>query len=388
MSNDLPASTLRTSCFSSQATDPASSARAGVLRLPHATLETPVFMPVGTRASVRALTSEEVWGLGYKLILGNTYHLLLRPGPEVMAELGGLRRFMNWPGAILTDSGGFQVFSLAKLVKIREDGVQFASHLDGTRFTLTPELSSDVQAALGSDIVMAMDECVRYPAEPKYLQQATERSYRWTRRSLERFRERGPIDNRFFGIVQGGCDPNLRRWSAEQIVALDCDGYAIGGLSVGEPRELCLATLDSTVPHLPADRPRYLMGVGTLADLLDGVRRGIDMFDCVLPTRLGRHGRAVLPQGHLNLLNARFRRDASPIDPSCRCNTCRQHTRAYLHHLFHAQELTALRLTTHHNLWVYARFMEGIREAIRGGTLADFATSFAAAANGEPASPS
>lgn len=371
--------------FQVLAREPASAARAGLLRLEHADIETPAFMPVGTRASVRSLTSEEVASLGYRLILANTYHLLLRPGPEVVEQLGGLRRFMNWEGAILTDSGGFQVFSLAKLVKIVEEGVKFASHLDGSRFMLSPELATDVQLSLDSDVVMSFDECIRYPSEERYVRQATERSFRWTKRSHERFLARRRNRNLFFGIVQGGFSPELRRWSAENLVGLDCDGYAIGGLSVGEPKAMCFETLAVTTPLLPEDRPRYLMGVGTLEDILRGVRLGVDMFDCVLPTRLGRHGHAVLPGGHLNLMNARFRTEAFPIDETCRCNTCRHHTRAYLHHLFRAGELTALRLTTHHNLWVYARFMESIRAAIREGKLEEFTSAFLAKAG--PASP-
>lgn len=342
-----------------------SAARAGRLTLEHAELETPVFMPVGTQASVKSLSSADVAGLGFRLILANTYHLLLRPGPKVMEELGGIRRFMAWNGAVLTDSGGFQVFSLAKLLKIREEGVRFASHLDGSQLFLTPELAVDMQLALDSDVVMAFDECVRWPAEETYVREATERSFRWTRRSHTRFHERRKNANQFFGIVQGGFSEPLRRWSVDQVVALGCDGHAVGGLSVGEPKELGFDTLAATVPLLPEDRPRYLMGVGTLHDIWRAVKLGVDMFDCVLPTRLARHAHVLVPGGHLNLKNATYRSDASPIDPDCRCMTCQSHSRAYLHHLFRAGEVAALRLATLHNLWVYARFMESVRQAVR-----------------------
>ncbi|MBI3891053.1 MAG: tRNA guanosine(34) transglycosylase Tgt [Candidatus Wallbacteria bacterium] len=357
------------SAFTVLARDPCSDARAGLLKLEHAEVQTPVFMPVGTQASVKAMASEDVADLGYRLILANTYHLLLRPGAEVMEQLGGIRRFMGWDGAVLTDSGGFQVFSLAKLLEIREEGVLFASHLDGSRVMLTPELATDMQLALDSDVVMAFDECIRWPAEDRYVREATERSYRWTRRSHQRFLERRKNANQFFGIVQGGFSRELRRWSVESVVELGCDGNAVGGLSVGEPKELGFDTLSYTVPLLPADRPRYLMGVGTLQDIWRAVRLGVDMFDCVLPTRLARHAHVLSGGAHLNLKNARFRTDASPIDESCRCMTCQRHSRAYLHHLFRAGEVAALRLATRHNLWVYARFMEAVRLAIREGRL-------------------
>jgi queuine tRNA-ribosyltransferase len=349
-------------------------ARRGRLLTAHGVVETPVFMPVGTAATVKAMTAEGVAATGARFVLGNTYHLMLRPGAERIAALGGLHRFMNWPHAILTDSGGFQVMSLAKLRKIGEDGVTFRSHLDGSAHLLTPERSIEIQHLLGADITMALDECTPYPSPPDAVEKSMELSMRWAERSRSSFVERP--GHGIFGIVQGGVHPDLRRHSAARLVEIGFDGYAVGGLAIGEGQATTFAVLDATVPALPADRPRYLMGVGKPADLVGGVMRGIDMFDCVLPTRSGRTAQAFTRRGTLNLRNARHADDTAPLDPECRCPACAGYSRAYLHHLCKSGEILAAMLLTAHNLHYYADLMAGMRGAIENGALADFATAF------------
>jgi len=340
-------------------------ARAGILRTPHGDLATPVFAPVGTQATVKTLTPAQVSELGASLILANTYHLYLRPGDELVREMGGLHRFMQWPGPILTDSGGFQVFSLAQTRKIDDDGVTFKSHVDGSTHRFTPEKSIQIQENLNADIIMAFDECSD-PNDRTYSRFAMERTHRWAERSLAA-KTRG--DQALFGIIQGGVDPDLRTASAEFIASLPFPGIAIGGLSVGETKEEMYATLDLLNPLLPEDRPRYLMGVGTPEDLIEGVRRGVDIFDCVLPTRLARHNAAFSPGGRLNLMNATYARDPRPIDENCDCYTCRTFTRAYLRHLIAAKELLAGALLSIHNLRALVRLMEEMRGYILEGIL-------------------
>jgi queuine tRNA-ribosyltransferase len=346
------------------------AARAGRLSTAHGVVETPAFMPVGTAATVKAMTPEGVAATGARLILGNTYHLMLRPGAERIAELGGLHRFMNWPHAILTDSGGFQVMSLAALRKIGEDGVEFHSHLDGSKYLLTPERSIDIQRLLGADITMAFDECTPFPADRGAVEASMELSMRWAERSRSAFIERE--GHGIFGIVQGGVHADLRERSAKRLVATGFDGYAIGGLAIGEGQDTTFAMTEATVPALPADRPRYLMGVGKPADLVGAVKRGIDMFDCVLPTRSGRTAQAFTRNGALNLGNARHAEDRAPLDPGCRCPACAGFSRAYLHHLVKAGEILAAMLLTAHNLTYYADLMAAMRGAIVQGKLAEF----------------
>ena len=336
-----------------------------------AIVPTPVFMPVGTAGTVKAMTADAVRATGARLVLGNTYHLMLRPGAERVAALGGLHRFMDWPGPILTDSGGFQVMSLAGLRTMDEGGVTFRSHLDGTAHRLTPESSTAIQAQLDATITMAFDECTPFPATEAQARSSMELSMRWAARSRAAFSARPGYGQ--FGIVQGGVFPALRTRSVEALVPLGFEGYAIGGLAVGEGQEAMFAVLDFTAPQLPADRPRYLMGVGTPADLLGAVARGIDMFDCVMPTRAGRTARAYTSQGVLNLRNARHAADPGPLDPVCRCLACTRHSRAYLHHLFRAGEMLGPMLLTGHNLTYYADLMAGMRTAIVAGRLAEHA---------------
>ena len=349
------------------------AARAGRLTTAHGVIETPVFMPVGTAATVKAMTPEGVAATGARLILGNTYHLMLRPGAERIAALGGLHRFMNWPHAILTDSGGFQVMSLAALRKIGEEGVEFRSHLDGSRHLLTPERSVDIQRLLGADITMAFDECTPYPAEPAAVEASMELSMRWAARSRRAFVERP--GHGIFGIVQGGVHADFRERSARRLTAIEFDGYAIGGLAVGEGQATTFAMVEATVPFLPEDQPRYLMGVGKPADLVGAVKRGIDMFDCVLPTRSGRTAQAFTRTGALNLRNARHAEDTAPLDEECRCPACTGFSRAYLHHLVKTGEILAAMLLTTHNLTYYADLMAAMREAIALGRLAHFQVS-------------
>ena len=388
--------------------DPGTRARAGILHTPHGTIETPVFMPVGTAGTVKGLSQEELERLGVQILLGNTYHLYLRPGHELIRELGGLHRFMSWPRAILTDSGGYQIMSLEGLGKATEDGYEFRSHLDGSRHFLTPEAAVEVQVALGSDIMMALDHCVQYPSTPQVASAAMQLTSRWARRCRNAFdgnRESGtgsrqsgvgsrvsgseaqysapnltsspdtrlPTPNSpvptpaLFGIVQGGIDTDLRRHSVDDLAAIGFEGYGIGGLSVGEPKAATYDTTEWTASLLPQDRPRYLMGVGTPQDLVECVARGVDMFDCVMPTREARHGAIFTSEGRLNIKSARYARDTGPLDPACSCAVCGRYSRAYLRHLFATREFLGPALATRHNLHFYLDTMREIRDAIRSG---------------------
>ena len=345
--------------------DDKTRARRGRLTTPHGVIETPVFMPVGTAATVKAVKPDDVKEAGAQIILANTYHLYLRPGHEVIKRAGGLHSYMGWEGPILTDSGGFQVFSLASLGKISDEGVEFSSHIDGSKHMLTPEKSIEIQRALGSDIMMAFDECVPYPAERAYVEQSVLRTTGWLKRCKDAHKDAGR--QALFGIMQGGLYADLRRRSAEQITELDLPGYAIGGLSVGEPKEIMYETLDGCAELLPEDKPRYLMGVGSPDALLEGTALGVDMFDCVLPTREARHGRAMTRDGSVNLRNAAYAEDFSPLDPECGCYCCRTFTRSYLRHLVMAKEMLAATLISIHNLTFLTDLMAGARAAIERG---------------------
>ncbi|MCI6711229.1 MAG: tRNA guanosine(34) transglycosylase Tgt [Anaerovoracaceae bacterium] len=354
--------------------DPRTRARRGRLHTPHGTIETPVFMPVGTAGTVKAMLPEEVKSLGAEIILSNTYHLYLRPGHDIVREAGGLHKFMNWDRPILTDSGGFQVFSLGAMRKISEEGVKFRSHIDGSSHMLTPEKSIEVQNALGSDIMMAFDECAPYPADYSYVKNSLERTTRWLRRCKEAHKD--TERQSLFGIMQGGMYKDLRYQSAMEIVELDLPGYAIGGLSVGEPRELMYEVLDYAADYLPKDKPRYVMGVGTPDHLFEGVERGVDMFDCVLPTRLARNGSAMTSHGKVNIKNARFERDFTPLDHECDCYVCRNYSRAYLRHLFKANEILSSMLLSYHNLHFLVHTMQNIREAIEQDRFTEYKREF------------
>ncbi|WP_300298209.1 tRNA guanosine(34) transglycosylase Tgt [Ferrovibrio sp.] len=360
--------------FSVSASDGA--ARRGRLETAHGVIDTPTFMPVGTAATVKAMTPEAVRETGAQIILGNTYHLMLRPTAERVAKLGGLHRFMNWPGPILTDSGGFQVMSLSQLNKVTEQGVTFQSHIDGARHELTPERSIEIQHLLDATITMQLDECVKLPATEQRAAEAMRLSIRWAERCRTAFRQREGYG--LFGIVQGGTNAALREESAKGLLGIGFDGYAVGGLAVGETQEEMFATLDVTVPHLPADRPRYLMGVGKPSDLVGAVMRGIDMFDCVMPTRSGRTGQAFTRRGSINIRNARHAEDPRPLDEHCRCPACRDYSRAYLHHLVRSDEILGAMLMTQHNLTYYQDLMIGMRAAIAEGRLQAFAADFQA----------
>ncbi len=344
------------------------AARAGLLRTAHGDVDTPVFMPVGTVGTVKAMTADAVRSTGASVVLGNTYHLMLRPGAEQVAALGGLHRFMDWPGPILTDSGGFQVMSLAQLRKLDAEGVTFQSHIDGSRYRLTPARSIAIQHLLDATITMALDECTPFPATHEQARVSLDLSMRWAERSKAAFVDRPGYG--LFGIVQGSTYPDLRATSAAALTGIGFDGYAVGGLAVGEGQAAMFETLDATVPHLPADRPRYLMGVGTPDDLLGAVARGIDMFDCVIPTRGGRTARGFTSWGVANLRNARFAADARPLDEGCPCPACTRHSRAYLHHLFRAGEMLGPMLLTWHNITYYQGLMRGMRAAIQEGRFA------------------
>jgi queuine tRNA-ribosyltransferase len=350
------------------------AARRGRIQTAHGTLETPAFMPVGTAATVKAMTPEAVAETGAEIVLANTYHLMLRPGAERVAKLGGLHRFMNWPKSILTDSGGYQVMSLAELREIDEQGVAFRSHIDGSRHVLTPERSIEIQDALDADISMVFDECTPFPATEEEAASSMRRSMRWAERSRAAFRPRPGYA--LFGIVQGGVYPDLRAESAEALQAIGFEGYAVGGLAVGEGQATMFRMLEATVPHLPQDRPRYLMGVGKPADLVGAVLRGIDMFDCVLPTRSGRTGQAFTRRGAVNIRNARHLDDPRPLDEACACPACRSYSRAYLHHLWRAEEILGQVLLTWHNLRYYQDLMAGLRAAIEARRLQDFVACF------------
>lgn len=354
-------------------TDEQTAARVGFLETPHGRIETPVFMPVGTQATVKTITPEELTTLGAEIILSNTYHLYLRPGHDLVAEAGGLHQFMHWDKPILTDSGGFQVFSLSDLRKIGEEGVTFRSHIDGSSHLFTPEKVMEIEMALGADIAMAFDECTRYPCTYEEALQALERTTRWAARCKDSHHHPRQA---LFGIVQGGTFPELRARSAREIVELDFPGYAIGGLSVGEPKPLMYEILDTTVPLLPADKPRYLMGVGSPDCLVEGVARGIDMFDCVLPTRIARNGTVFVPEGKLVIRNAEYARDFNPIDERCGCYACQNYSRAYIRHLIKADEILGIRLTTIHNLYFLADLMKQIRLAIAQDWFPEFRRLF------------
>ena len=349
-------------------------ARRGEIKTPHGTIQTPVFMPVGTAGAVKAMKPEDVKKMGAEIILGNTYHLYLRPGHELVREAGGLHKFMNWDRAILTDSGGFQVFSLGQLRKITEEGVEFRSHIDGSKHFISPEKSIEIQTALGSDIMMAFDECAPYPADRSYVEESMQMTARWLARCKEAWKDRE--NQALFGIMQGGMYKDLRRESAKMTVDMDLPGYAIGGLSVGEPKEIMIDVLDDCAELLPEDKPRYLMGVGTPDYLFEAVEHGIDMCDCVEPTRIARHGMATTSHGRLNIKNAKFERDFGPLDPECDCYTCRHYSRAYLRHMFKSGEIMSSMLLSEHNLHFLVKTMENIRKAIEEERFLEYKKEF------------
>jgi len=350
------------------------AARRGTISTAHGEIDTPAFIPVGTAATVKGMLPEQVAETGAQILLGNTYHLMLRPTAERVAELGGLHKFMNWEKPILTDSGGFQVMSLSKLRKITEEGVTFQSHIDGSKHSLTPERSIEIQHLLDADITMAFDECTPFPSEKETAAESMRLSMRWAKRSRDAFKKRDGYG--IFGIVQGSIYPDLRSESAEVLKEIGFDGYAIGGLAVGEGQDLMFQTLETTVPHLPEDAPRYLMGVGKPPDLVGAVQRGVDMFDCVLPTRSGRTAQAFTRRGTINLMNARHAADPRPIDPDCTCYACQNFSRAYINHLLKCQEMLGPMLITRHNLHDYQELMEGLRRAIEQGVLDAFSEKF------------
>jgi queuine tRNA-ribosyltransferase len=377
--------------FALTATDKNTKARRGRLKTPHGVIETPAFMPVGTQGSVKAVSPRELRELKAQIILGNTYHLFVRPGLEVIRHFGGLHRFMNWDGPILTDSGGYQIFSLAKLRKITEEGVAFQNHLDGTPTFISPEIAMEIQAALGSDIAMVLDECPPWPCEYDYAARSLEMTTRWAQRckavaavvsppssslAADTAATTGGKQQMVFGIVQGGTFEDLRRTSAQAIAAIDFDGYAIGGVSVGEPEPEMMSAVEWSEPHLPANKPRYAMGLGTPPQLLELIARGVDLFDCVLPTRLARNGTAFTAAGTLNLKNAEFTLQTGPIEEGCACDTCRNFARGYIRHLIKAEEILGLRLITIHNLHFYLDLMTRVRAAIENGTFAELRAQF------------
>lgn len=362
--------------FVVEAEDPTCGARLGRLVTPHGEVETPVFMPVGTQASVKALTQEDLRDIGASIILGNAYHLYLRPGTDILEQAGGLHRFMNWERPILTDSGGFQVFSLGHLNKVTPDGVVFQSHIDGSRHVMSPEKAIDVQISIGGDIMMCFDECTAYPATHDAAEHSMRMTLDWAARCKTRRREREASQQALFGIVQGSVYEDLRRESAAGTVALDFPGYAIGGVSVGETKEEMAAVIEWTAPLLPRDKPRYLMGVGPPEDFLAAVERGIDMFDCVMPTRNARNGSLFTGAGRINIKNQAYRTDFSPLDPACDCVACRRYTRAYLGHLYRSGEISALRLNTLHNLRFMLNLAAAVRRAIRAGRFLEFKREF------------
>jgi queuine tRNA-ribosyltransferase len=372
--------------FTLQAQCPETGARAGILHTPHGDIETPVFMPVGTQATVKGLSQRDLWDdLRAKIILGNTYHLFLRPGHESIRKMGGLHKFMSWPGAILTDSGGFQVFSLSDLRRIDEDGVLFQSHLNGDAHKFTPESTVDVQLAFGSDIAMMLDECPPYPVSHEFARESMERTVRWARRGMDHFCKRTPelpTRHALFPIVQGSMFPDLRRHCAQALIDLDADGYAVGGLSVGEPRPVSLEMVEATRDILPPGRPRYAMGVGMPEELPEYVARGIDMMDCVLPSRNARNGWLFTSQGKVIIKHARYKEDEAQLDPSCSCYTCRNHSRAYLRHLFQAGEILYASLATRHNIRRYLDIMLEIRQSILLGDFPQYLNKIRAAGSG------
>ena len=358
-------------------------ARRGEFTCPHGTVQTPVFMNVGTQAAIKgALSAEDLEHIGTQVELSNTYHLHLRPGDETVKAMGGLHKFMTWNGPILTDSGGFQVFSLAQLRKIKEEGVMFASHLDGHKIFMGPEESMRIQSNLGSDIAMAFDECVENPAPYKYAKDSCERTLRWLERCKAEHDKLNSLPDTvnpgqmLFGINQGATFDDLRIWHMKEIAKIDCDGYAIGGLAVGEPTQVMYDIIDAVEPYMPQDKPRYLMGVGTPSNIIESVARGVDFFDCVMPARNARHAKLFTWQGSINLKNAKYTRDDGPIDPQCDCPVCRRYSRAYLHHLFKAEEMLAMRLSVMHNLYFYNTLTRRIRDNLDAGTFGDFRAEY------------
>ncbi len=354
--------------------DKNSNARLGKITTPHSVIDTPCFMPVGTQATVKALSKEEVEETGAQIILGNTYHLWLQPGHKLIEKAGGLHKFMNWDKSILTDSGGFQVFSLAKMRDIKEEGVTFKHHKNGSKLFLSPELAIEIENSLGSDIMMSFDECPPYPATHEYMEKSVERTIRWAKRGYEAHKKKDTQG--LFGIIQGGIYPDIRKYCCEELTKIDFAGYSIGGVSVGEPKEEQNLALDYSLPYLPLDKPRYLMGVGSPGAILDGVERGIDMFDCVLPTRIARHGTAMTSRGRLILKNACFEEDFTPLDKECDCYCCKYYTKAYLHHLIKADEMLAPRLISIHNIQFLENLMKGIRNAIKEDRFLEFKAAF------------
>lgn len=354
--------------------DPRSMARLGQITTPHSVIDTPCFMPVGTQATVKALSKEEIEATGAQIILGNTYHLWNQPGHKLIEKAGGLHKFMNWDRSILTDSGGFQVFSLAKLRDIKEEGVYFRHHKSGKPLFLSPEIAIEIQNSLGSDIMMSFDECPPYPSTREYMEKSVERTIRWAKRGLEAHKNKDTQG--LFGIVQGGEFEDIRKHCAKELTELPFDGYSIGGLSVGEPKSVQNYVLSYTTPCLPKDKPRYLMGVGSPGAILDGVERGVDMFDCVLPTRIARHSCAMTSRGRMILKNEEFKEDFRPIDEECDCYTCRNYTRAYIRHLVKAEEILAARLISIHNVQFLENLMKNIREAIKEDRFLEFKESF------------
>ncbi len=349
-------------------------ARRGRITTCHGVIETPVFMPVGTQAAVKALKTDDLKEIGSRIILSNTYHLYLRPGHELIKEAGGLHKFMNWDRPILTDSGGFQVFSLGKMRKISEEGVTFQSHIDGSRHMLTPEKAVEIQTALGSDIMMGFDECAPYPADRRYIRDSLERTTRWLKRCRDA--HRNTEEQALFGIMQGGMYKDLRKQSAEEIVELDLPGYSIGGLSVGEPKDIMYDILDDCADFLPVEKPRYLMGVGSPDCLIEGVARGIDMFDCVMPTRIARNGMVFTSEGKLSIKNKKYERDFTQLDHKCDCYVCRNYSRAYLRHLFKANEILSSMLLTYHNIYYLENLMKNIRISIEEDRFSEFRNQF------------
>jgi queuine tRNA-ribosyltransferase len=356
-----------------QQSDRHSKGRIGLLTTGHAEVNTPAFMPVGSLGPVKGLEPADLQSLGFRLILNNAYHLYLRPGHKIVADMGGLHTFTGWPGAILTDSGGFQIFSLAKLCEITDEGVTFQSHIDGSTHFITPEKAIEIEEALGADIVMVLDQCVALPADQEMIRESVRRTQLWAERCQA---SRRRTDQAMFGIVQGGLEADLRVASARELVGVGFDGYAIGGLSVGEGKPDMYAMLDVTVPELPEKKPRYLMGVGHPEDLLEGVARGIDLFDCVVPSRHGRTGSLFTTTGRVVIKQAQYAEDERPIDPDCACPVCRRYSRAYLHHLFMVKEMLGARLNTIHNLWYFSDFMRRIREALAEGTFPELREAF------------
>jgi len=350
------------------------NARLGKIQTTHGVINTPAFLPVGTNATVKAMSQDELRELGAEIILANTYHLYLRPGHEIIRQIGGLHKFMSWQGPLLTDSGGFQVFSLSPLRKISDEGVEFRSHLDGSLHFLTPELVMEIQAALGSDIAMAFDECTPYPATREYTLKSLQLTTRWARRCKEFINVMANYESplRLFGIIQGGIYPDLRRQGVEELVEIDFDGYAIGGLSVGEPKEVMYEIINYTTPLLPKNKPRYLMGVGDLLDVLEAVSAGVDMFDCVMPTRNARNGTLFTSKGRISIKREEFKADIEPLDPDCECYTCKNYSKAYLRHLFMNKEILSMRLNTLHNLYFYLNFFRKMRSAIENNSFEEF----------------